>query len=52
MIDESYRDDEVHQKVLQFSWSMKTASASGIQIKLDLEHPEVYDGQQYVSIRA
>ena len=52
MIDES-GDEFFHtRKAYKFSWTLKTASESEIIIKLHLENPEVYNGEQYVSVCA
>ena len=52
IIDESDEEFEQNSKIKSFSWALKAASQLELVIKLHLENPEVYDGQQYVSVKA
>ena len=52
MHDESDQDLAVKEQMKQWTYDIESVTSKSIKIKINLENPTVYDGEQYVSIKA
>lgn len=52
LIDESDEDQEIKQLMQDYSWTIEKVTPLDIKLKFTFDNPTVYDGQQYISIKA
>ena len=52
LIDESDEDQEIKLLMQEYSWTIEKVTTLDIKLKFTFDNPTVYDGQQYISIKA